>query len=106
MNTGKLNKVITIHTLTSSEQDRDVTEVWDEGVEVRASVTQIDGSRYITGNELVDKEFYEIVLWDKDWGSNINIGYNGKTLYPIRPVMRLSDKSGRSVVKILAATKV
>ena len=105
MKTGKLFEIIKIHTLTSTENGGDVTEVWDEGTECRAKVTQIDGSRYLMASELVDKEIFEIELWDNDWSSNIAITYLGKTLYPIRPVMRNADASKRNIVKILAAIK-
>jgi head-tail adaptor len=106
MKTGKLFDIITIYSLTSTENSGDVTETWDEGVECRANVTQVDGSRYLLASELVDKEIYEIELWDNDWSSNILISYLGKSLYPIRPVMRNPDASKRKIVKILAAVKV
>ena len=106
MKTGKLFEHITIKTLTSTENSGDITESWDEGRYVRASVKQVDGTRYLTAGELVDREVYEIQLWDYSWGSNIQIVYGDKVLYPIRPVQRNPDKSFRSIVKIIAATKV
>jgi len=106
MRTGKLFYSIVIKTLTSSlDSHQDASEVWDAGVSARASVTQIDGTRYLNEQELIDKEVYEIELWDNGWSSNIKIEYNGKTLYPIRPPARNADKSGRAVFKIIAATK-
>jgi hypothetical protein len=106
MKTGKLFDHITIYSLTSSENSGDVTEITDEGLKVRAKVTQVDGSRYLSMEELVDREVYEIELWDYSWSSNISMMYGTKLLYPIRPVLRNADQSKRNVVKIIAATKV
>lgn len=106
MKTGKLFDQVTIQTLTTTVTSGDASEAWSAGTECRAGVTQIDGSRYLAGNELVDREVFEIELWDYSWSSNIRILYDSKYLYPIRPVMRNADKSNRGVVKILAATKV
>jgi len=105
MRTGRLSQQVTIKTLTTSVSGGDVTETLSSGVTVRASVRQIDGTRYLKMEELVDKEVYEIITWDKSLGNNIQITYGSKTLYPIRPPTVSSDRSSRGVVKIIAATK-
>jgi hypothetical protein len=104
--TGIYFDIVRIFTKTETEDEADVTEIWDEGVEARAEVKQIDGTRYLTNDELVDREVFEIKLWDNDWGSNISISFMGKTLYPIRPPMRNPDRTMRGKVIIVAATKV
>ena len=106
MKTGRLFDHITISTLTTSESGGDVTESWSTGTTVRASVKQIDGTRYLSQEELVDREVYEIETWDKALGSNIRITYGSLMLYPIRPPVVNADHSSRGVVKIIAATKV
>lgn len=106
MQTGRLFDIITIQTLSSSDSSGDITETWSTGTQCRASVRQVDGARYMSMSELVDREVYEIELWDNSWSSNIRIVLGSKTLYPIRPVMRNADGSYRGVVKIVAATKV
>jgi hypothetical protein len=96
---------ILIQTKASTENSGDVDEFTDEGISVRAKVTQIDGTRYMTMEELKDREVYEIELWDNDWSNNICITFGTKVLYPIRPLTRNAGAGNRSVVKILAATK-
>lgn len=105
MRTGILNRQITIQTLTTSVSSGDVTETWSSGVTVRASVKQIDGSRFINIAELVDKCVYEIKLWNNSYGNNLKITYGLLTLYPIRPPTINPDRSGRDIMTILAATK-
>ncbi len=105
MRTGRLTGRITIKYKSESEDSGDITETWNDGGTVRASVRQIDGTRYLKEEELVDREVYEIITWDKGLGSNLQITYGSKTLYPIRPPMVNADKSSRGVLKIIAATK-
>jgi hypothetical protein len=106
MKTGRLFDTITVKTLTTSVATGDASESWSAGTQVRADVKQIDGTRYLMAGELVDREVYEISLWDASYSPNIKIEFEGKTLYPIRPVMRNPDKSYRKIVTIIAATKV
>jgi head-tail adaptor len=106
MRTGKLFDIIVIKTMTTTTTSGDRVETWDSGVTARASVKQIDGTRYLAGQELIDRRVYEILLWGNNWGNNIKIEYEGLTLWPIRPVQENDDRSMRDVVKIIAATKV
>jgi len=105
MRTGRLNTTITIYTLTTAVSGGDVTETWSSGDSVRASVKQINGNRYLKDEELVDREVYEIETWDKGYGNDLKITYGSKTLYPIQPPHFGSDRSYRSTIKIIAATK-
>jgi hypothetical protein len=97
---------IVIKTLTTTTSGGDVIESWSAGNSVRACVTQIDGTRYLNVEELVDRAVYKIECWDNDYSNNIKIEYGGLTLYPIRPLTKNSDRSTRVVVTIIAATKV
>jgi head-tail adaptor len=105
MRTGRLNTTITISSLTTATSGGDVTETWSTGDTVRASVKQINGSRYLKAEELVDREIYEIETWDKSYGNDLKITYGTKTLYPIQPPTFESDRSNRTIIKIIAATK-
>jgi len=105
MRTGLLNTTITIKECTTSVTAGDVAETWSAGETVRAAVRQIDGTRYLKSEELVDREVYEIQTWDKSFGNNLKITYGSKTLYPVRPPTFTSDRSFRTIVKIIAATK-
>ena len=104
MRTGKLNKTITLKYLTTTLSGGDVTETWT-GVTIRASVEQIEGTRYLKEDELVDRKVYRIITWDKEYGMNLQITYGSETLYPIRPPMVNSDGSNRGILTIIAATK-
>jgi len=105
MRIGQLFYGITIFTSSSTVTSGDVVEAWDTGVSARANITQIDGTRYMTDEELKDREVYEVELWDNDWSNNIKILWGTKTLYPITPPTRNSGAGNRTIVKILAATK-
>jgi head-tail adaptor len=105
MRTGQLDRNITIQTITNTVSSGDVTQVLSTGVTVRANVKQIDGSRYMNIEELVDKQVYEIVLWDNGYGHNLKITYGSLTLYPIRVIVN-PDPSTRDVMTIIAVTKV
>jgi head-tail adaptor len=105
MNTGTLNKTITIHTLTRTVTAGDASESWSAGDTVRASVRQIDGTRYLKAEELIDREVYEIMTWNNSYGNNLKITYGSKTLYPLRPPTINQDASTREIIKIIAATK-
>jgi head-tail adaptor len=106
MNTGQYNRIITISTLTTSESSGDVTETWGTPVSVRASVEQIDGTRYLKEDELIDRAVYRIKCWDNSYSDNIRIVYNTLTLYPIRPITKNTGK-GSNLVEcvILCAVK-
>jgi hypothetical protein len=106
MRTGNLFDIITIYTLVETTVSGNDVETWGTGVECRAEVNQISGSRYYSVDQLVDREVYSIKLWDNSWDSKIKIVYNGKTLYPIMPPRRVKDNSQRGVVEIITATKV
>jgi hypothetical protein len=106
MKTGKLFYIVTISTMTPTITAGRVTaETWSTPVERRASVEQVDGTRYLNANELADREVYKIELWDEGWSNNIRIVYDSKTLYPICPVTRSADRSCRTMAKIIVATK-
>jgi head-tail adaptor len=106
MKTGSMFQNITIKTLTTTVTGGDSVETWSAGDAVRANVEQVDGTRYLKENELIDRAVYKIELWDNDYSDNIKIEYSGLTLYPVRPLTKNADKSTRVVVKIIAATKV
>ena len=105
MNTGTLNRIITISTLSISESSGDVTETWSTPVSVRARVTQVDGTRYLKENELIDRALYKIELWNNSYSDNIRIVYGSLTLYPIRPITCNAGESKLNEIVILAATK-
>jgi head-tail adaptor len=105
-NTGQYNRIITISTLATSESGGDVTEKWSEPVSVRASVEQVDGSRYLKEEELVDKAVYKIKCWDNSYSVNIRIVYNTLTMYPVRPI-KINPGSGSKLneAEIICAVK-
>ena len=106
MNVGKLNRSISIQTLsTSTDASGDITETWSAAVVVRAEVTQVDGSRYMDQGELVDRAVYKIRCWDNSWSDNLKITYGSLVLYPIRPITRAGGDSKLDEVIILTATK-
>jgi hypothetical protein len=107
MHTGKLNSIILIQTLSESTSSGDVTQSWSAGVTVRAAATQIDGTRYLKDDELVDKGLFKFELWDNSYSENIRIVYEGKTLYPIRPITRNPGRGSMLCeIVILAAAKL
>jgi len=105
MRVGEFNTTITITTITETESDGDVTQV-ETSETVRAKIAQIDGTRYLKEDELVDRALYKIKCWDNDYNDNLKITHNGMTLYPVRPITR-NKGSGSKVneIVILAATK-
>lgn len=105
MRTGDLNRIITISTFTTSVSNGDVTEVWSTPASVRAKVTQIDGTRYLKEDELIDRVLFKIECWDNSYSDNIRIVYDSLTLYPIRPITRNPGSSKMNEIIILAATK-
>lgn len=106
MKTGRLNSTISIYELTTTtDSSGDITETWALTATVRASVKQVDGSRYLNIAELVDKVIYRIETWNNSYGTNLKIVYGSLTLYPVRPPTINSDRSGREVIQILATTK-
>jgi hypothetical protein len=106
LKTGRLNSTISIYELTTTtDSSGDITETWTLSGTVRASVKQVDGSRYLNIAELVDKVIYRIETWNNSYGTNLKIVYGSLTLYPVRPPTINSDRSGREVIQILATTK-
>jgi len=106
MRTGILNRQITIqHLTTTTDASADATETWNTDAVVRASVEQMDGSRFMNVDELVDKAVYKIRLWDNSYGVNIRIVYGLLTLYPFKPPTVNPDRSGRDIMTIYATTK-
>jgi len=107
MRAGELNTVIQIITLTETESDGDITQVEGTPETIRARVTQVDGSRYLKEDELVDRVVYRIECWDNDYSNNIKIIYGDLALYPIRPITRNRGKGSMlPEITILVATKV
>jgi hypothetical protein len=105
MTFAKYNKDITISTRTDSETSGDVSESWSTPVVVRAKVTQIDGSRYLREEELIDRKVFKIECWDNDYDNDIRIGFGDYTLYPIRPITKNPNGSFLNECLIYAATK-
>ena len=106
MKTGTLNSTISIYELsTATDASGDITETWTLAGTVRASVKQLDGSRFINVAELVDKVIYKIVTWNNNYGVNLRIIYGDLTLYPMRPPTINTDRSGREVITIYGVTK-
>jgi head-tail adaptor len=105
MQTGKLNRWITITTFTEAVANGDVSTTWGDPETVRAEVKQVDGQRFMREGELVDKAFYKIVCWDNEYSDNIKIEYDGMTLYPVRPLTENEDSSFLEMVTIYASTK-
>lgn len=107
MRTGELRNIIKIATITETLASGDVTEVVSPVVTVRAKVTQLDGTRYLTAAELVDKAVFEIKTWDNNYSHNIRILYGDLVLTPIRPITRnRSNGSKLYEMTILAASKM
>jgi head-tail adaptor len=106
MNTGQYSRIITISTLTTSESAGDTTEIWSTPVSVRASIEQVDGTRYLKEDELVDRAVYKIKLWDNSYSVNIRIVYNTLTLSPIRPIkINPGSNSKLNEAEIICAVK-
>ena len=106
MKTGTLNSTISIYELsTATDSSGDITETWTLAGTVRASVKQIDGSRFVNVAELVDKVIYKIVTWNNSYAANLKIVYGDLTLYPMRPPTINTDRSGREVITIYGVTK-
>lgn len=106
MNTGDLNNLISLSTLTESISSGDVTATWSTAVTVRAKITMIDGTRYLSQGELIDKTVYKIELWDNNYSDNIKITYGSLVLYPIRPITRNAGIGSKlNEITILAAVK-
>lgn len=104
MKTGELNRIVTISSLTEVTVNGDVTATWS-GVDVRAKVTQVDGSRFFKDEELKDVATYKIECFDNSYPDNIKLIYNGVTLFPIRPITRNPGKSNLNELVIYASTK-
>jgi hypothetical protein len=105
MNTGKYNRIITISTKSEVATNGDVTESWSTPVTVRASVEQVDGTRYLKEDELIDRAVYKVKLWDNSYSDNIRVVYGTLTLYPIRPITKNSGTSFLNECTILMAVK-
>jgi len=105
MDTGTLNRIITIQTMTITEDNGHAVEAWSLAETVRALVIQIDGSRYLSEDELIDKQVYKIHCWDNGYTDNIRIGYGNLNLIPIRPLLKNPGPGNLNEVTIIAATK-
>jgi len=105
MNTGAYNRIITISTCTTTESGGDVTETWSTPVSVRASVEQVDGTRYLKEDELIDRAVYKVKLWDNSYSDNIRAVYGALTLYPIRPITKNPGTSFLNECIMLMAVK-
>ncbi len=106
MITGELNRQISIQTKSESESSGDVIETWGTAATVRAKVTQIDGTRFIKDNELIDRAVYKIECWDNSYDDDIKITYGTIVMYPIRPITRNPGNGSKlNEIVIYAATK-
>jgi hypothetical protein len=105
MTIGELDRIITVSTLTMSESGGDASESWGVAVSTRAKVTEIDGSRYLKDDELIDKNVLKFEFWDNSYGQNIRIVYDSKTYYPVRPVKKVRDDSYLTICEVIASTK-
>lgn len=106
MKLGDLNRIISIQTKSESEPGGDVIETWGTAASVRARVTQIDGSRYMESNELIDRAVYKIECWDNSYDDDIKITFGTIVMYPIRPITRNPGGGSKlNEIVILAATK-
>ena len=106
MNPGELNQTISIETSTSTTIAGRSSMSWGAPVTgIRAKVEQIDGTRYLKEEELIDKALYRIKLWDNAYSDNIRITWGALILTPIRPLTRNPGNSNMNEVVILAACK-
>lgn len=105
MNPGELNRIISIETATETLAAGRTSVTWGSPVSVRAKVTQIDGTRYLSEDELKDKAVYKFLLWDNGYSDNIRITYGTLVLTPIRPLTKNPGTANMNEVTIIAATK-
>lgn len=105
MKTGTLNRWITITGFSELVVNGDVTPTWGDPETVRASVTQVDGSRFMKEGELVDKVVYKIECFDNSYSDNIRIEFEGQTLYPVKPIVRNPGSSNLVELLIYASAK-
>lgn len=103
MNTG-FNSTITIKEITETTSSGDVTTTLSSGETVKCHIRQIDGRRYMSLEELIDLETYEIKCFDNSYTNNIVITYGSLTLKPIR-IFRESGRSCTNELKIIAVVK-
>jgi hypothetical protein len=103
MNTG-FNSTITIKEITETTSSGDVTTSLSSGETVKCHIRQIDGRRYMSLEELIDLETYEIKCFDNSYTNNIVITYGSLTLKPIR-IFRESGRSCTNELKIIAVVK-
>lgn len=106
MKYSDLNSTV-IFTPIVAPVDEDSQETFGTPITMRASVKQIDGTRYLQEGELRDRAVYKIITWANELGHNFKITYNSLTLLPIRPVTENQDKeSARGMITIIAAVRV
>lgn len=106
MSFNEYTYTIGISTKSESVSSGDVTETWGAVVSVSAKVTQVDGTRYLEGAELVDRQVYKIELFDNGYINDIKITYGALMLYPLRPITKnLGKGSMCNEIIIIAATK-
>jgi hypothetical protein len=105
LKTGDLIVQIGISTYTEVVSSGDITPVWSVPVLTRASVTQIDGSRYLKEDELTDRAVFKLNFWDNNYGDNIRVTVDNLTLYPVRPLTKNPGRAKMVEVTLIAATK-
>jgi head-tail adaptor len=105
MNTGSLNRTITISALNEAVSAGNVTTTWGTPETIRAYVKQLDGSRFINNAELVDKVLYEIRFWDNGYGNQIKITMDGVDYFPVQPLTKNPGKSNLNEVKAIVTRK-
>ena len=103
MNIG-FKDIITIKTITESETSGDITPSLSAGDTVKCHIRQIDGRRYLSQEELVDLDTYEIRCFDRSYTNNIVITYGSLTLRPVK-MFREGGRSCTAELKIIAVTK-
>lgn len=105
MNTGSLNRTISISTLTETVASGNVSVTWGTPEDIRAYVKQLDGSRFLDNAELVDKVIYEIRAWDNNYSDKVKVIIDGTEYFPIAPITKNPGKSNLTEIKIIVATK-
>ncbi len=102
---GELDKTIILQTQYETITGGNVIQSWDSGVTIRAKVTMIDGSIYVTDDELVGKTLYKIEFWDNNYPQTIRFLYGDLVLYPVRPMTKNPGSAFLTEVSVLTATK-
>jgi len=109
MDTGKLNKVLTVESLSSITDDYgDTAEAWAEVEDVRCSMEMVSTQRAMLSEELVGKRIYELTYWDNDYGDNIRFydEEEEKYYYPIEPPILKKGPAHLYEAKVLVVEKI